>query len=381
MKQQLSHSALGKFCSSLFSLPFFNFVRKVIHSPKMLSIAIVIISFVWIVVIGEHKNSLKDKPSEERATSNRVNSVQVKTSQANAWQPSIVTQGQLEPWRRVTVTSQVRGRVLSIEKQQGDPVAKNEVLARISDEGRAAQVKQAEADLEFATLELESAKTLKSSRFVSAAELSRFKAQLASAQARLDTAKLNDSYGSPNAPFAGMVDRRHIEEGDQLRLDQALFDVVQIDKLRVTAFVPQQKVEKLVEGQEVDISLLDGSELKGELIFISAAADEATRAYYIEIAVENSELNRIAGASATITLPLASTMSHSVSPALLNLDERGKLGLYLVNDNNIVEYHNVTLLSIGDDAIIQGLPETARIITVGAGFVDEGQTVTTSEAP
>ncbi len=350
------------------------------NSPKKLALTIALVLAVWVIVIGDHKRSKVDAPSSEPIAANSVNSVQIRTSVAEPWSPTIVSQGQLLPWRRVTLKSEVDARVLSLLKHQGDSVSKNDELLTLTDEGRSAQLKQAQADLEYAQLELESAKTLKSSRFVSATELSRFTSALAAAEAKLEAAQLAFGYGTPKAPFDGIIDRRHIDEGDQVSRNTNLFDIVQIDKLRVTAYIPQQKVEQLILGQEVTLNLLSGKQIIGELIFISAAADEATRSYYIEVAVDNSEQLRIAGASATINLPVEPVLSHTVSPALLNLDKNGKPGMYLVDDTDTVEYFSVELLSVGNKAVVTGLPEHARIITVGAGFVKTGQTVEVSES-
>ena len=86
----------------------------------------------------------------------------------------------------------------------------------------------------------------------------------------------------PAAPFNAMVDRRHIEVGDVVQSGTALLQLVQIDKLKVTAQIPQQHISALKQGQDVSLRLLDGRELNGELSFISYAADTATRTIEIE---------------------------------------------------------------------------------------------------
>jgi len=356
-----------------------HFLSDIFRTPKKLAILIALILFCWLFFVGDHKRFEETTPAKDTQAANSVDLVQVRTSNASAWDQSVELQGQVLPWRKVTIKAEVSGTVQEITKQQGEPVKQGDILLALSDEGRQAQLAQAEADLEFARLELKSAETLKTSKFVSETELSRFKAALAAAQARLETAQLAADYGQPKAPFDGIVDRRHIEVGDQVKGDAALFDIVQIDKLKVTAFVPQQQISLLQEGSEVELSLLNGDKLKGMLSFISMSADEATRSYYIEIEVDNADTLRIAGASVSVSIPAPSTLSHSVSPALLYLDKNGKPGLYAVNDSNTVEYYSVNVLSVGNQAVVSGLPETVRLITVGSGFVKTGQVVEVSE--
>ncbi len=69
-------------------------------------------------------------------------------------------------------------------------------------------------------------------------------------------------------------------------------------------------------------------------------------------------------------------MAHRVSPALLTLGPKGEIGLKLVDEFNRVEFFPVELaVSRLDGVWVTGLPETARIITVGQGYVAPGQVV------
>lgn len=64
------------------------------------------------------------------------------------------------------------------------------------------------------------------------------------------------------------------------------------------------------------------------------------------------------------------------SPALLSLNDDGKMGVKLVGDDNRVVFHEVSVLSATADGVwLAGLPENARLITVGAGFVEPGDLV------
>jgi multidrug efflux system membrane fusion protein len=144
--------------------------------------------------------------------------------------------------------------------------------------------------------------------------------------------------------------------------------------------VPQQKVANLQQGQEVSIRQLNGNEMSGILSFVSAAADENTRSYYVEVEIDNAEGLRIAGASVTIEIPIPSTDSHEISPALLVLNDDGKPSVFTVDENNSVKLIQVELLSLENKAIVSGLPETVRLITAGGGFVSDGQTVEVRES-
>jgi len=58
------------------------------------------------------------------------------------------------------------------------------------------------------------------------------------------------------------------------------------------------------------------------------------------------------------------------------LNDEGAVGVKTVNDDNVVVFHPVEMVSDATDGIwLTGLPHEARIITVGQEFVAEGQTV------
>ena len=73
---------------------------------------------------------------------------------------------------------------------------------------------------------------------------------------------------------------------------------------------------------------------------------------------------------------MAETLAHKVSPALFSLDDRGGYGIKVVNDDNVVEFYTVSVVSEDADGVwVQGLPNTANVITVGQELVVNGERV------
>mgnify|MGYP006216839001 CR=1 FL=1 len=56
-----------------------------------------------------------------------------------------MAQGQILPWRSVSIKAQQAGRIEALLKQQGDSVQQGDTLLQISDEGRTASLAQAKA--------------------------------------------------------------------------------------------------------------------------------------------------------------------------------------------------------------------------------------------
>jgi len=275
----------------------------------------------------------------------------------------------------------VTGRVEELLKHQGDTVKQGEPLLRLSDEGRNLKLAQARADLRLRQNELEGAKSLKSGKLVSQTELARLESELARAQAEVAAAQLAETYSTPAAPFAGRVDRRLVEVGELVQPGAVLMTLVDAARLRVSGQIPQQQAGGVTPGQAVRVTLLDGRELHGQVSFVSLAADKATRSFYVEAHVDNPELWRVAGASATLHIEQPAVQAHRITPALLSLNSEGSTGIHAVDENNQVVFHPVQVIGIdGDGAVVAGLPNRLRLITQGAGFVRPGQTVQPKEA-
>lgn len=350
-------------------------LTKRLTSPVFIA-AILTVLFVFWLLSGEDYSAQQQAPAAQSKPQAQSVQVEAQWSDAQPYQATQVAQGQVLPWRTVMVKAQVSGRVEAVLVKQGEQVNQGDKLLRLSDEGRSASLRQAEANVALRQTELQSASALKKSDFLSATELTRLQSELAKAEAELASVKLAVQHTEPVAPFTGIADRRFVETGDLVQTGSELLQLVQIDALKVTAHIPQQHISALALGQDVVVRLLDGRTLNGNVSFISAAADQSTRSFYIEVRAENPQLLRIAGGSATVEVQLADVMAHKVSPALFKLDSQGNLGLSTVNAEQQVTLYPVTVLSVGNDgAWVSGLPERVQLITQGAGFVQNGETV------
>lgn len=354
--------------------------KKLSISPLVIAVLLSLALILWLFS-GDNYSAKANAPAQQQLPSAELPKVEARWSDAEPYQPEQIAQGQVLPWRTVSIKSQQAGTVEALLKHQGDTVKQGDKLLRLSDEGRTALLAQAQANLKLRKNELESARTLGKSKFLSATELTRLESEMAKAEAELQTARLAVSQTEPVAPFNGMVDRRLIEVGDFIQAGTELMQLVQIDQLKVTAQIPQQHISALEPGQTVTLRLLDGRELSGELSFISYAADSATRSFYIEVTAANPELLRIAGGSATVEIQLEAVQAHRISPALLTLSTSGQLGVSVVDEQQQVVFYPVTILSANNDgAWVSGLPQRVQIITQGAGFVLAGDKVQISGA-
>ncbi|AJD48940.1 RND family efflux transporter MFP subunit [Isoalcanivorax pacificus W11-5] len=341
----------------------------------LLAVVLTVLLLLWLL-LGDRQTFRADAPEAQAGREATLPRVEVVVRHAQPHAASIRAQGQLLPWREVELRARVAGQVQRRRVEEGDRVASGAVLLEIDREDLPAQLARSEAELAARQAELDGAEKLHGRQLVSANELLRLKASVAEAQADEATLRQRLAHTRPVAPFAGVINRIDAEPGDFLQVGDNYTHLVDDATLRASAWVGQREVLQLAVGQAVQVTLLDGSEMTGEVNFIASRADENTRSYRVEVTVPNPEHRRIAGASATLDIALPAQPAHRVSPALLVLDDAGRMGVKYLDDDDQVQFGAVRLLSASSSAAwVAGLPETLRLISLGGGFVEPGAKV------
>lgn len=336
---------------------------------------LVIVILVWVLRFDIKSAQDAAPPEPEDDTADLI-SVQVMESQALPYTKTLEIQGQVEPHYSVDLRAEVAARVQSVPVTKGDSVSEGKLLLELDQEARKAQLAQAEADLHYKQQDLEANRRLVEAGGSTRSDVLRLASEVADARLAVEEARLGLSRTRPVAPFTGIVERLDVDPGDYLSIGDTWGRLVDIATLKVRAWVAQQDVAGLSLGQTVTVRLLDGSRLEGKLSFISFSADEETRSYQVEAIVENPDLRRIAGASASMTIETGQVQAHRLSAALLALDDHNQIGVRVLDAENRVRFRPVKLLSGEmERAWVAGLDERVRLITLGAGFAAEGQEV------
>lgn len=346
--------------------------------------AVAVAGFVGWALTARVDTALAEAPPADDSAEAAVvlPQVEILHSQATSYDRQTVLQGQIEPWRSIQLRSQVSGTVESLLVEQGARISQGQPLIRLSQSEYQAQLQSAKAGVRLKEAELKGAQKLYKTNLQTETAVLRLQSELEGARSSLVMAQQQLAHAAPKAPFDGVVDQLDAELGQYMTVGEVWGRLVNIDRLKVTAQVPQQDVVNVAVGQPVEIALLDGRSLEGYVSFVASAADPATRSFPIEVALENPDQLRIAGASATLNVHLGDVPAHKLSPALLSLNDKGELGVKWVNPQNQVVFQPVELLSTGTDgAWVSGLPDSVPVISLGGGFVQHGQKVAVISAP
>jgi len=305
--------------------------------------------------------------------------VRAKVIHASMRTTDITVRGKTENKRTVTVKAETRGRIIARPVERGNAVDEGELLCRISVEDRNSSILEASAGLNQATIDYKGALKLQKRGLQSETGVATAKTRLVTAKAQLARAELELARTEIRAPFAGLIEDTHVEDGDYIQAGSPCVTLVDLDPMLMVGQVAERNVHRLKIGESARGTLINGTSIEGKIKFIGHQASEQTRTYTLEIEVPNSDYAIRSGFTAEIKVGVDAIMAHQISPALLALDDEGSVGVRRLDSTNRVIFDRVEILSDDDNGIwVAGLPETTTLITVGQELVVPNQEVEVS---
>ena len=318
---------------------------------------------------------LAEQAFEPRAK-NELPRVRVRHIEAQMRSQYITLRGRTANKRTVLVKSEITGVVTERAVERGQRVGENDLLCRLADNDRSAAVAEAEATLRRATLEYEGSKQLQAQGLQSNTAIAQAEASQAAAKAALMRARLNLERTTIRAPFAGVVEDIHANKGDYLTPGGECVTLLDLDPMLLTARVTERDVDDIETGDIVNARIATGREVTGVVSFISRQSDNQTRTYGMEAAVDNEDYSLRSGVTATLYIARDEVPAHRISPALFALDDTGRVGVRILDDDDRVQFRHINILQdTPEGAWVSGLPARARLITIGQETVVAGQRV------
>ena len=286
--------------------------------------AAILASFLAIWMIS---GSMIEEENFEKNTSklDTLSSVTIVNSKATNKSKILKSSGFTEADKFVQVRAEVSGRLIARPAQQGDYVEEGDLICQLYIAGR-------------------------------------------------------EAYPKIVAPFSGYLETLRVEEGDFLNTGAVCAALIDPDPMLIVADIAEKDIAQVELGSEASAKLISGRYISGEVTFIASSADKNTRTFRVEISVDNKDRTIRDGVSAEIYIKGKQEAAHKISPAILSLNDQGKLGVRTVTTDNRVEFKEINILEDTNSGMwVSGLGEEARIITLGQEYVFQGQTVNVKE--
>jgi len=167
---------------------------------------------------------------------------------------------QIRSIQHIELRAQERGYLDKIYVDEGQAVKKGQLLFQIMPKLYEADLQKAQAEVNFAKIELQNTKSLADKNVVAPNELAMAKAKLAKAQAELSLTQVHLNFTQIKAPFDGIIDRFHVRLGSLVDEGDLLTELSDNSKMWVYYNVPEAEYldykTKLKGATNIDVNLL-----------------------------------------------------------------------------------------------------------------------------
>lgn len=279
--------------------------------------------------------------------------------------------------KEATIVARVGGVVEELLCEEGDNVARDAVLLRIDNAEYLYRVKQAEAARADLESRYERMKKMIDQNLVSAEEYEGVKSDLEAARAEEGLARLNLSYTSVTAPFAGRVISRQVDVGQTISAGAELFVLSDFHPLLARIHVPAKEFNKLRVDQPVDLVLeSNGAHMSGRIKLISPVIDPSTGTIKVTVEVPDYPDETRPGDFAQVRIVTERRENAVLVPKIAVVTDRGERVVYVAADST-AQRHVVEVGFEDDDnaQITSGIDAGQPVIVRGQRSIKHGQPI------
>ncbi len=294
---------------------------------------------------------------------------------------------------QTNIFSRVNGNIEKIYVDLGDFVKAGKILAQIDRSLYNQNVKQiegvycvAEATAENDRINLERTKLLFEKGLASQSDYDNARtkldvsvAQMETAAANLQNAKIQLSYCDIRAPFTGYITKKLLDRGTYVSATGAsqntIFVLADIRKLKIIVNVIEKDIPLLekVSSVSVKIDSYPDKVFVGRFNKISQSIDLSTRTMSAQIDIDNKDELLKPGMFARVELIIQKNTDVIKVPTQCILKEDEKNYVFVVNEEMLVnkKYVDVGISSGNETEITNGLNENDKVVIVGQELISD----------
>lgn len=288
--------------------------------------------------------------------------------------------GNIEGNKTVRLGFMVAGKINYIAAGEGQLVSKGQLLSSL-DPGNYSIAKEI-ADVQVSQVqdEYNRLKVMYDRKSISESDFAKvnFTLQQAKAQEKLHAKNLSDT--KLFSPISGVMLKKLSEVGEITGVGTPLFVVSDIRTVKVNAYIPESELHNIKLGQQAKVLVSSLSEtFTGKVTEVGSAADAASRAFTIKIALENPKLLIRPGMIAEVKLSSNQNKDALVLPTEAVLHDLDNQSYVFVADaeRKVALKRKISVGQLIDNQIeiTSGINENDRVVTAGQNKLTDGASI------
>jgi membrane fusion protein (multidrug efflux system) len=274
----------------------------------------------------------------------------------------------------VVLRPEVSGRITQLNFRDGDRVKKGQLLVQFDDQLPAAQVQQAQAELNIAKANNTRNAELVAQNFISRRTLDESAAAQQVAEAKLALARATEARLKIIAPFDGLAGIRSVNVGDYLKDGADIVNLEDMDAIFVDYRLPERFQTKIRRGQSsvIELDALPGRKFSAIVLAIDPLIDANGRSVGVRACIDNRRLQLRPGMFARVNAVFGQRDRARVIPEEAIVPQGGKqFVIKVVNGttpNSRVSQRTEVKLGLrspGKVEVLEGLEPGDTVVTAG----------------
>lgn len=257
---------------------------------------------------------------------------------------------QIHSFQHIELKALEKGYLQNVYVDEGKMVRKGQLLFQIMPLIYQAEMKKAQAEVEFVEIEYTNTKKLADSNIVSSSELALAKAHLDKAKAELSLAQVHLGFTQINAPFDGIVGRFHVRLGSLIEEGELLTTLSDNSKMWVYFNVPESEyLDHAVNSKsdyptQVKLRMANNQEFDhtGIVETIEADFNNETGNIAFRATFKNPKAILRHGETGSILMPIA-LKNAVIVPQKTTFEVLDKKFIYVIDENDMVRSRLITV--------------------------------------
>lgn len=268
--------------------------------PYMLRILVLI--FSGSVFLGCHGKKV-EMASKSRSSGPLL--VEGFIVQPHTVSENIEVPGSLFPFEETQIKSEVSGRIVALNIEEGKIVRKGALLVKLSDADLQAALRKLEVQLEINQKTVDRQRELLAINGISQQDFDLAALAVDNLKADIETTKIAISKTELRAPYDGKLGLRNVSFGAYVSPSDIITSIRQVNQLKLEFAIPEKYVKDLGIGYMVKFHVDGGNKIhQAKVIATEGSVDPSTRTLRVRALVTESDSELVPGVFAKVNLQM-----------------------------------------------------------------------------
>ena len=275
--------------------------------------------------------------------------------------------GTLLPAEETQIRSELNGRVVQLNIQEGSIVPKGTLLVKLFDQDLKAQLNKLNVQLKIAEKTVERQKELLDIKGISQQDYDLSALTADNLRADIESVKIQISKTEIRAPYEGQIGLRNVSLGSYLGPAEIITTLRDVAQLKLEFSVPEKYAKSIAKGHKVKFRVDGGTMVHdADVIATEGNVDPTTRTLRIRALVKEKSKELVPGVFARVNLQMGQDSEALMIPTQAVIPQaRNKQVIVLRGDTVIFKIVETGIRDSAYVQVISGLTAGDTVITTG----------------